>query len=206
MPQDSEDQLGQLDMELPRAKRRRRRRRRRLIGALVLLGPGLWILVTDLLRRFPHIWSFDRPHKYAYFGTVFASTLVWAVLLYNASRRRGLLAELSAGLAAARALLAEMEAGPREQTLTAARANLRALEEELELAELMADRRRELVGRNAISGEEADRAETDAPGIGALRLRLVATKGGEAFSLRGEDGKYLPHVLLDLDYWALMPI
>ena len=54
--------------------------------------------------------------------------------------------------------------------------------------------------------EVLDRAETDAPGIGALRLRLVATKGGEAFSLRGEDGKYLPHVLLDLDYWALMPI
>ncbi len=54
--------------------------------------------------------------------------------------------------------------------------------------------------------EVLDRAETAVPGIGALRLRLVATKGGEAFSLRGEDGKYLPHVLLDLDYWALMPI
>ncbi|MDD9726755.1 MaoC family dehydratase [Roseovarius sp. SK2] len=54
--------------------------------------------------------------------------------------------------------------------------------------------------------EVLDRAETDAPGVGALRLRLVATKGGDAFSLRGEDGKYLPHVLLDLDYWALMPI
>jgi 2-methylfumaryl-CoA hydratase len=24
--------------------------------------------------------------------------------------------------------------------------------------------------------------------------------------LRGEDGKYLPDVLLDLDYWALMPL
>ncbi|WP_306127534.1 MaoC family dehydratase [Roseovarius sp. MMSF_3350] len=54
--------------------------------------------------------------------------------------------------------------------------------------------------------EVLDRAETDAPGVGALRLRLVATKGGEAFGLRGEDGKYLRHVLLDLDYWALMPI
>ncbi|WP_103763869.1 MaoC family dehydratase [Roseovarius confluentis] len=54
--------------------------------------------------------------------------------------------------------------------------------------------------------EVLDRAETDAPGVGALRLRLVATKGGDTFSLRGEDGKYLPHVLLDLDYWALMPI
>jgi len=54
--------------------------------------------------------------------------------------------------------------------------------------------------------EVLDRAETGVPGIGALRLRLVATKGGDAFRLRDEDGKYLPHVLLDLDYWALMPI
>src|SRR6056297_541341 len=54
--------------------------------------------------------------------------------------------------------------------------------------------------------EVLDKAETGAPGIGAIRLRLVATKGGEPFTLRGEDGKYLPHVLLDLDYWALMPM
>lgn len=51
-----------------------------------------------------------------------------------------------------------------------------------------------------------DKAETPAPGVGAIRLRLVATKGGAPFELRGEDGKYLPDVLLDLDYWALMPI
>lgn len=54
--------------------------------------------------------------------------------------------------------------------------------------------------------EVLDKAETDAPGVGAIRLRLVATKGGKAGELRGEDGKYLPEVLLDLDYWALMPI
>ncbi|MCJ7871709.1 MaoC family dehydratase [Phaeobacter sp. J2-8] len=54
--------------------------------------------------------------------------------------------------------------------------------------------------------EVLDKAETSAPGVGAIRLRLVATSGGEAFTLRGEDGKYLPHVLLDLDYWALMPM
>jgi len=53
--------------------------------------------------------------------------------------------------------------------------------------------------------EVLDKAETDAPGVGAIRLRLVATKGGEPFALKGEDGKYLPEVLLDLDYWALMP-
>ncbi len=54
--------------------------------------------------------------------------------------------------------------------------------------------------------EVIDKAETAAPGVGAIRLRLVATKGGAPFDLRGEDGKYLPTVLLDLDYWALIPI
>ncbi|SEQ10334.1 MaoC family dehydratase [Thalassovita taeanensis] len=54
--------------------------------------------------------------------------------------------------------------------------------------------------------EVLDKAETSAPGVGAIRLRLVATCGGEAFKLKGEDGKYLPEVLLDLDYWALMPL
>ncbi|MBK4214867.1 MaoC family dehydratase [Paracoccus caeni] len=55
--------------------------------------------------------------------------------------------------------------------------------------------------------EVLDKAETDAPGVGAIRLRLVATKGDSAdFALRGEDGRYLPEVLLDLDYWALMPV
>jgi len=53
--------------------------------------------------------------------------------------------------------------------------------------------------------EVLDRAPTSAPGVGALRLRLVATKGAP-FALRGGDGKYLPDVLLDLDYWVLMPL
>jgi len=44
------------------------------------------------------------------------------------------------------------------------------------------------------------------PSIGALRLRLVATKGrDESMTLKGDDGKYAPGVLLDLDYWALIP-
>ena len=52
--------------------------------------------------------------------------------------------------------------------------------------------------------EVLDVADVDAPGVGAIRLRLVATKG-VAGALKDEDGKYLPDVLLDLDYWALMP-
>ena len=52
--------------------------------------------------------------------------------------------------------------------------------------------------------EVLDKAETSVPSVGALRLRLVATKGAAA-ALRGAEGKYLPDVLLDLDYWALVP-
>lgn len=54
--------------------------------------------------------------------------------------------------------------------------------------------------------EVLDKADTAAPGVGALRLRLVAvTDGAQDFALKGGDGRYLPHVLLDLDYWALVP-
>ena len=55
--------------------------------------------------------------------------------------------------------------------------------------------------------EVLDVAETATAGVGALRLRLVAHKPeATPFALKGEDGKYAPGVLLDLDYWALMPI
>lgn len=53
--------------------------------------------------------------------------------------------------------------------------------------------------------EVLDKSDTAVAGVGAIRLRLVAMKGGHAGELRGPDGKYLPEVLLDLDYWALMP-
>jgi len=51
-----------------------------------------------------------------------------------------------------------------------------------------------------------DTASVGAPGVGALRLRLVATRGrDESMTLRGDDGTYADGVLLDLDYWALVP-
>ena len=54
--------------------------------------------------------------------------------------------------------------------------------------------------------EVLDKSETNAPGVGALRVRLVAVKGERtAGELRGEDQKYLPDVLLDLDIWVLLP-
>ena len=53
--------------------------------------------------------------------------------------------------------------------------------------------------------EVLDKAETGVPGVGAIRLRLVASSGASTV-LRGEDGKYRPDVLLEFDYWALMPL
>ncbi|MCI2400656.1 MaoC family dehydratase [Aliiroseovarius subalbicans] len=55
--------------------------------------------------------------------------------------------------------------------------------------------------------EVLDKADTHAPGVGAIRLRLVAVKhGAPEFALKGDDGKYRPEVMLDLDYWALIPV
>ncbi|MBU0645406.1 MAG: MaoC family dehydratase [Alphaproteobacteria bacterium] len=54
--------------------------------------------------------------------------------------------------------------------------------------------------------EVLDKAETPAPGVGALRLRLVAYKhGAPEFAYKDAAGKYHPDVLLDLDYWAVVP-
>lgn len=54
--------------------------------------------------------------------------------------------------------------------------------------------------------EVLDKADTPAPGVGAIRLRLVAVRHGAApFALTGPDGKYLSEILLNLDYWVLMP-
>jgi 2-methylfumaryl-CoA hydratase len=54
--------------------------------------------------------------------------------------------------------------------------------------------------------EILDRAALEAPSVGALRIRTVAVRAGApAFALRDGAGAYLPEVLLDLDYWALIP-
>ncbi|MEM0946988.1 MAG: MaoC family dehydratase [Pseudomonadota bacterium] len=52
--------------------------------------------------------------------------------------------------------------------------------------------------------EVLDKAETGAPGVGALRLRLVATKT-KPYVLKSDNGKHADGVLLDLDYWAIVP-
>ncbi len=54
--------------------------------------------------------------------------------------------------------------------------------------------------------EVLDKAPCAVPGAGLLRLRLVAVRhGGRPGALRGEDGRHLPDVLLDLDIWAMVP-
>ena len=55
--------------------------------------------------------------------------------------------------------------------------------------------------------EVLDKAELDSPTIVAMRLRTVAVKNAPAadFRLKTEDNTYLPDVLLNLDYWVLIP-
>jgi 2-methylfumaryl-CoA hydratase len=56
--------------------------------------------------------------------------------------------------------------------------------------------------------EVLDRAPLSArDGVGALRLRTIATRNHPCgdFPRKGEDGKDHPAVLLELDYWALVP-
>jgi 2-methylfumaryl-CoA hydratase len=49
--------------------------------------------------------------------------------------------------------------------------------------------------------------KADLGSVGALRLRLVATKDAPctAFPDKDADGKYPPEVILDFDYWAAIP-
>jgi 2-methylfumaryl-CoA hydratase len=54
--------------------------------------------------------------------------------------------------------------------------------------------------------EVLDKAETAAPGVGALRLRLVATKGdSRQMAVKNKIDNNIDDFLLDLDYWVLMP-
>ncbi|MEM6744588.1 MAG: MaoC family dehydratase [Pseudomonadota bacterium] len=53
--------------------------------------------------------------------------------------------------------------------------------------------------------EVIETAETSAPGVGAIRLRLIASTSPEPGPTQGEDGKPAPGILLDLDLWALGP-
>lgn len=78
--------------------RQRGRRRRRLAGFASLLAPVLWVTLGDVARRADHLATFDRLHVKAYAATVLASGVLWGLILYVASRRRGLMSHFGAGL------------------------------------------------------------------------------------------------------------
>ncbi len=65
------------------------------------------------------------------------------------------------------AQLAELEAGPREQTIAAAQASVQTLQEQLELADVQRSRRQMLYEEGAISREQFDVVETDVEALSA---------------------------------------
>lgn len=66
-----------------------------------------------------------------------------------------------AQVAQALAVLAEAEAGPRVETLAAARAGVEAMERQLAVAQLLARHRRELADKGDLAEEEAERLELE---------------------------------------------
>lgn len=72
-----------------RLTRRGQRRLRRFLGFLTLLAPFLWILENDVARRARQIASFDSAHRWGYVATAAGSLVFWALPLYVAARRRG---------------------------------------------------------------------------------------------------------------------
>src|SRR5687768_3839607 len=79
-------------------RRRTIRGRRRLAGWSLLLTPTAVIAGLDLLRRSGHIAGFDRPHLLAYVASIVESAVFWGVILYVASRRKGAVRHVAAGL------------------------------------------------------------------------------------------------------------
>ena len=73
-------------------------------------------------------------------------------------RSEAQLAVARAELAQAEAVLAELQAGPRKQTIDAARAQLETLAAQRDLARVLAVRRKRLVATRSISDEEYDEA------------------------------------------------
>lgn len=55
-------------------------------AVLALFLPALVMLGLDVLRRAPHLATFDRPHAAGYAGSVLLSAITWAALLATAAR------------------------------------------------------------------------------------------------------------------------
>ena len=72
-----------------RARRRRLRRVRKLAGLALLVLPLLSVVVIDAARRAPRLLEFDSHYRFSYLMAMAESLVLWATLLYAASRRRG---------------------------------------------------------------------------------------------------------------------
>ncbi|MBP0002503.1 MAG: efflux RND transporter periplasmic adaptor subunit [Cyanobacteria bacterium SBC] len=83
------------------------------------------------------------------------------------------IATAQAVLAQETAILQELQAGPRRETIDTARANVRNIEERLQLAQLQANRRERLYRGGAVSREQFDEATTAAD---ALQAELNAAR------------------------------
>ena len=89
-------------------------------------------------------------------------------LAYLDSRElKASLNELQAQRSQAVAKLEEMQAGPRSETISAARAKVRDLNEQLELASLKSQRRKSLYTEGAISREQLDENVSNQQGVRA---------------------------------------
>lgn len=68
---------------------RRLARWRRLTGAILLSAPALLAVAFDASRRGTRLTHLDWYHRATYLGAFVESLVVWGLLLYAASRRRG---------------------------------------------------------------------------------------------------------------------
>ena len=100
-------------------------------------------------------------------------TLLQPLALLGTDLQEAQYREMAAQLASAEALLAELRAGARSETLDAARALVNELEEQLTLAEKRRERFSQLLDERAVSQDAADEAATQAQ---ALRARLAAAR------------------------------
>lgn len=77
---------------------KRRARLRRVGGLLLLLLPALSVVAIDVWRRGDRVLELSGHYRWTYLAAFAESTIVWATLLYAASRRSGWMRWVAAGL------------------------------------------------------------------------------------------------------------
>ncbi len=79
-------------------QRRRARRRRRLFAVSLLALPMAFAIITDVARRGSRLAELEGVYRATYAAAAVESLVVWGLLLYAASRRRGALSWVAAVL------------------------------------------------------------------------------------------------------------